>query len=497
MKKAFRAFSILVVSGVIALAVAIAIPVILLVFGVESDPLALPEKKLDLEDVGRIKQMLHENNPRRLKADEIRELSITERDINLVLHYALSHSPFKEQLNTHIYLYPNSANVRFTYILPPNPFGTYLNISVYLAQSSDAIAVDKLAIGSLTIPGWLINPIWKLTLKYMQRHEKYGSIVEGIRTIKRIDFNKNHILLVYQWRPDVVNRLKDRGKSLLLSDDDAERLLIYTEQLAMISHNVDGSSASLTQFFRPLFRFALDRTNAGSDPVAENRALISALTIYSMGRTPERIVGHRKLKKVERPRPVMNVTLREEGSQDKAAEMKSEKAKRPRRVFNLKLLDQGENSKPAGSKTDKQNDVPRRIKLTLLERGDLALHFLVSAAITVSTGGGLADLLGLFKEMSDSRGGSGFSFADLAADRAGVKLAEECMRSAFHAQALQRHMSKVLKEIDFMPKVDHLPEGIMELEFKRKYRNLDSATYRMVDNEIKRRIAVCSAYAPL
>ncbi|MBW1767294.1 MAG: hypothetical protein JRJ65_09625 [Deltaproteobacteria bacterium] len=132
--------------------------------------------------------------------------------------------------------------------------------------------------------------------------------------------------------------------------------------------------------------------------------------------------------------------------------------------------------------------------LTLRGRQDLALHFLVSAAIAVSAGGGMADFMGLFKEMDDSRGGSGFSFADLAADRAGVKFANAGTGSSFSANLLQQQMSGQLKEGDFMPRVDHLPEGIMELELKKKYKDLDSATYRIVDEEIERRIVACRVY---
>ncbi|MDY6972534.1 MAG: hypothetical protein SV775_09420 [Thermodesulfobacteriota bacterium] len=490
-----RIFLALAVLAVTAITLMIAILVVLAVFGLESDPLVLPQKKLALEDVRRIKQVLKENNPRRLKAGEIKELSVSERDVNLVLFYVLSHSPFRKTLTTHVYLNQNSANALFTYVMPANPFGAYLNVSAYLHQSIDSIDVDKLRIGSVALPGWVVDLILKFALNYLQQHEKFNSVIECLQSIRSIDFDEDNVVVVYQWRPEIVDQIKDQGKSLLLPDSEAEKLLIYTAQLAMISRNVDGNSASLTRFFQPLFKMALHRTNSGGDPIAENRALILALTIYGMGRTPDRIVGNRGLKEVERPRPVANVTLKENSGRDKSfrpAEVKE--TRRPRRVLNLTLLDRKEKGKASGSDVGKSNKIPRRIKLSLLNRGDLALHFMVSAAITVSAGGGMADLLGLFKEMSDSQGGSGFSFADLAADRAGVRLAEKSMRSPVHAEALQRQMGRTLNEADFMPRVDSLPEGIMELEFKSRYRDLDSAAYRMVDDEISRRIAECSIY---
>ena len=52
----------------------------------------------------------------------------------------------------------------------------------------------------------------------------------------------------------------------------------------------------------------------------------------------------------------------------------------------------------------------------------------------------------------------------------------------------------VKQESDFMPRIDHLPEGIMALEFKKLYKDLDSKAYVMIDDEINRRIDECSAY---
>jgi hypothetical protein len=97
--------------------------------------------------------------------------------------------------------------------------------------------------------------------------------------------------------------------------------------------------------------------------------------------------------------------------------------------------------------------------------------------------------------MDDSRGGSGFSFADLAADRAGVKFAETAIASSNQAKLIQQHMGSSITESDFMPNIENLPEGIQELEFKQTYQDLDSASYRMIEAEIERRINLCRIYS--
>src|SRR5690606_11094937 len=54
---------------------------------------------------------------------------------------------------------------------------------------------------------------------------------------------------------------------------------------------------------------------------------------------------------------------------------------------------------------------PTRRDLVLAGRPDRAQHFLVSAGLTVSASTGVAQALGLLKEVDEARaGGSGFSF---------------------------------------------------------------------------------------
>ena len=50
---------------------------------------------------------------------------------------------------------------------------------------------------------------------------------------------------------------------------------------------------------------------------------------------------------------------------------------------------------------------------TMLKRHNVTRHFTVSAALVVLTGPQGAEAVGLGKEIVDSRGGDGFSFADL------------------------------------------------------------------------------------
>jgi len=415
----------------------IVIPLIFLIFGIQSAPMVSSGKKLTFEDVARVKQLMRENDPRRLRSGDIRSVVVTERDLNLFLDYALSQAPGQQKLNAQVALLENSAEMKFTYFMPENPFGRYLNIAAVVHPEADQIEIQKLKIGALKIPGWLINTVAKLAHHFLLLFKEYKSVVDVVHSIKNIQISDSQVSVVYQWQPEALRKLRAQGQDFLLPDNEKERLTAYNQRLATVSGSMNGQTVSLARFFQPLFQYAIERTNSLGQPEAENRALILTLAAYSVGRNINRFIG---------------------------------------------------------SQATNQNFPKGRVKLTLMGRDDLAKHFLVSAAISVSGGSGLANLAGIFKEMDDSRGGSGFSFADLAADRAGVRFAELAMTSPQNARSLQQQMSDSIVEMDFMPKIDNLPEGIQELEFKHTYKDLDSASYRMVESEIERRITLCRIF---
>ena len=92
---------------------------------------------------------------------------------------------------------------------------------------------------------------------------------------------------------------------------------------------------------------------------------------------------------------------------------------------------------------------PRPLRVTLRQRQDFTLHFLISAVIAAEAGTPLADAVGLWKELADARrGGSGFSFNDLAADRAGTRFGERAVRDA---GGCRRASPPASTEADFMP----------------------------------------------
>lgn len=107
-------------------------------------------------------------------------------------------------------------------------------------------------------------------------------------------------------------------------------------------------------------------------------------------------------------------------------------------------------------------------RLTIQGREDWAQHFAVSMALVELAGAGPAKSLGLMKEWRDSHGQSGFSFADLAADYAGVRLADGLRRDLVSLRDLERDF----KLADFVPPLACFPEGITATQLQTEYGGL-------------------------
>ncbi len=243
--------------------------------------------------------------------------------------------------------------------------------------------------------------------------------------------------ITYDWNPDSLQRTHESGKDLLLSQQDQERLVLYYNKVNELARSFQNRKVSLTGVLKPMFKFASQQSEISNKPVLENTALLQVLSLYSTNK-------------------------------------------------GLKNFVNNENQKHLKS--------PLKTTLTLHGRTDLPKHFLVSAGLTVSTGSKFTNFVGLAKEVEDSDGGSGFSFADLAADKAGVKMGEFATASQEQALLFQRRMTSITGETEFMPAIDSLPEGIMELKFRKDYTDLDSASSTMVYQEIDRRISDCQVY---
>lgn len=222
--------------------------------------------------------------------------------------------------------------------------------------------------------------------------------------------------------------IEERARNVLLPAADQARLRVYHDRLVETVAKAPNK-VSLAALMPPLFRTVLER-DAGGDVVAESRAAIVVLAFYANG-TGLGVIA------------------------------------------------------PAAAQWPKT----ARRTVTLAGRDDFAKHFIISAAIAAEAGSPVADAIGLHKEVNDSRGGSGFSFNDIGADRAGTRFGEIAAQSPERARKLARALASGVKESDFMPDVADLPEFMSEAEFKRRYGGIGGPGYNTMMATIEARVA--------
>ena len=98
------------------------------------------------------------------------------------------------------------------------------------------------------------------------------------------------------------------------------------------------------------------------------------------------------------------------------------------------------------------------------------------------------------KEMMDATpGGSGFSFVDLTADRAGTLFAQAATATPESATDMQLRIRRGLSSEDFCPDISGLPEGISRDDFQTQYGGLGGEETGKIVEEIQRRLAQCQA----
>lgn len=334
------------------------------------------------------------------------------------------------QGNARLVLQQDQATLRASLRLPSNPFGGYLNIEAGLVDTGAMPRIDSLRLGRLQVPQQLNAWMLALGLRWLQQDPAYGPAADAIQ---RVRITPDLLSVVYTWN----DSLPDQLKASLVEPAEVERLRAYQARLVALRSD-DPAGLGLHQLLQPLMDLATQRTGRGGTAetlALERRAALVVAAFHVNGKGLAAVVPAA----AEWPAPL-----------------------------------------------------PRRVRLA--GRVDLAQHFMVSAALAATAGTPLADAVGLYKESEDARGGSGFSFADLAADRAGTRFGALATGPAAAQQPLQRRLAAGLTDQDLLPAVRDLPEMLQEAEFTRRYGSVDGPLYKRMLQDIDRRIAALALY---
>jgi hypothetical protein len=404
---------------------------------VEKQPGVAPAPAPTVASVGRAERLLREIDPRRLRQGQLKTVTLKESDVNVALSHLLARPEITRKLHTGIDFTEHGANVRASYELPANPIGNFFNLSFTVIPQDPGLGLSEVRLGRLPLPDWMTRKALGLLNDAALKREQYRDVTAALGAVEKFSLTDNTASLAFRWDRALALRLGEHGRNLLLPAADRERLAAYRAEINQLLNAQTKPSRSLLEVFKPVMSFAASRSRDTStaEAIAENQAALLALALTAVGR--------------------------------------------PQAWTHLL----GEQAQSAPQL--------RRVRLTLQGRDDLPKHLLVSAALTGAADTVVADVIGVYKEVQDSDGGSGFSFVDLVADRAGVRLAEKAMQSPLD---LQQAVASLNAEGELFPPTQDLAEGMQAADFKRRYTTRESAQYRAVIASIEQRLDRLALY---
>ncbi len=416
----------------------IAPPVITFFFCIDKIPVVDQNQSLTFDNVKKVKKIIKDNKPDKFSQKQIKRMEINENELNLLYSYAISHWIDTKYLFAKAKLSNTIVDSFITIQLPEPLSRNFINCRIALRPNHNFLIIDTFQIGRLKIPSLITDPLIAGMHRVFLKTDLYQSLWENIQAIKKVSIMDKTLYFYYTLDYVMLNDLKEKSRSFFIPEAQQQRLIAYHNHLVQLTKTQSSQKNALIDLIKGMFAFAEEKSGTSGNPILENTAAVQVLSLYGAGHRLDRLLKPEYKKSINRP---------------------------------------------------------VRTKLLLHNRTDLPKHFLISAALTVSADSRFANLVGLAKEIDDADGGSGFSFADLAADKAGVKFGELAVLSKESARLFQKRIHLLDDESELMPSISNLPEGIMELEFKRKYNDLDSAEYKLINNEINKRLNLCRLYS--
>lgn len=398
---------------------------------IQSDPLVNQSSAAQLQEADSVKPLLNKLRSSLRQRHFSQQIVLTEQQLNALVGVVQRARP---EIKAGVSIEPGSTWILASYKLPETPFGQYLNIHLQLLPGN-GIVLEKVKVGSIQLPGRLAL---RTVVKAINWYTNSDVGTQLLKQVEQVSMHKQRLTVMIKPINDLLTEL-DKVKGDLSSPATkgrTERVAHYMKLLATLPNSFNRQT-SLSNYMKPLFKEAQRRSQAQPAHL-ENEAALLALAAYAGNYRFGRLIG---------------------------------------------------NVQPVAGKVTRPTQRP-----VLAERTDLSQHFIYSLAIKLLSEQGVSAAIGEFKELMDrARGGSGYSFVDLAADKAGIAFAMTATNTAT-AGKLQELFANGNGESLFFPDISGLPEGISKPEFERRFSQVDSPAYLQVVQEIDRRLATLPAY---
>ena len=322
----------------------------------------------------------------------------------------------------------DSVKLAFTYGFDLVGREFFLNSEATIIPDRQEPEITGIQFGSLSLNGDLGNTFAGLI--YEKARDRVPELAQIEEAVDYVNLQGNTLYIGLRRNEAFEQTLYERGSEYYLQPGLRERMLIQAGRLDQILDSMqDRRTLPVAELMAAMMKQAAD---SGADPVEENRAIILVLSSYMMRIDLNKVLGL----------------------------------------------------------ADDSRLTLRRIRLTAANRLDYAQHFLGSAGLTLSAGNEMAQLLALAKEIDDtSSGGSGFSFTDLGADRAGSNFAELAVANSEQALFIQQRLGQSPGESWFLPDLNGLPEYMTDQEMQERFGGVEGPQFKSVMQDLEARLS--------
>jgi hypothetical protein len=396
----------------------------------DSVPLSSAEKR-------QLVERFEGKNPRKIPPGETRTLRLTGPELDRLADWAALSTG--SRLRPALRLQADGISATASLRVPRT--ARWLNVSgstrMGIEKGRLAASGPELRVGQFTFPPLLLQAVTPFLVAGLQGDRDLRRVLPAVESLA---FTPDAATLSYarvDMPPGLIARLVWGEEA---SQATREIVYAHVDRLLTVLEATPEGDERFARALETAFAAAGERSAAGGSAAEENRAAILALGI---------VLGHQRLARA--------VGERLDDERSGAADR-------------------------LGAQT------------TLRGRSDWTRHFTVSGALTVLSAVAPSDAAGLLKEELDADGGSGFSFADLLADRAGTTFADLATRDDASALRIQQRLAGGFRVDDFFPSATDLPEGISDAELSSRYGGVGGPLYRRKADEIERRLALCAAY---
>ncbi|MEE8451540.1 MAG: hypothetical protein V3R99_06475 [Thermoguttaceae bacterium] len=420
--------------GLLLLAFGLGIVAIVLL-AIDEDPLAFQPPEVTSAEKRRVTAVIKQSSE---TAEGFRRIRLSGRDVNLLLAVVMRQAfpDGKARISLDRGTLSGESSIRISGISAlPSYVNVHATFGVEITEGRPEVELQRCRIGRLSVPRFLLDDVWPMLISALLNDPDVQHAVASVDSLRIEPDLVEAVIESKGLRGGVIPSLLAR---LGGNPDVLPSVRIHYRHLVETAETLPGDDR-FAGFVQAAFSLARQRSES-EDPVLENRSAILALAI---------LLGHWRVETLVGP----------------VADRKLHLAAR----------------RHTG-------------RVTLRNRRDWTRHFFVSAALALLSSEFFSDEVGLFKEELDAgEGGSGFSFSDLLADRAGTLFALAATRDRPAARAMQQRLADGFEIDAIFPQAADLPEGIPDLQLQNEYGGVAGKKYDEITREIERRLANCAA----